>query len=206
MSNYTITGKTISGNYLHAPRRSGKPVDCATRTRITVTIDGIEYDRAIYERAIWRNHGTGVDDVIARFVIVNGVNYEVAEVEDEDEPEARVYQRYELEAFLGEPDDFDVDAIEAEVRDRWGLYSDSELADVCMAHLKAEAKEPVTVTGKTVWNTTTESTYELDVDHDLLAGLPVVQPWLADGDTCQLFALDADDIEWWESHPDGIDC
>lgn len=57
----------------------------------------------------------------------------------EDEPKARIYQRYELEAFLGEPDDFDVDAIEAEVRDRWGLFADEELADICMAHLKAEA-------------------------------------------------------------------
>ena len=135
---------------------------------------------------------------------INGTNYEVAE----DEPEARIYQRYELEAFLGEPDDFDVDAIEAEVRDRWGLFADDELADICMAHLKAKVPEaPEAITKYTVWNTTTQSTYELAVDHDLLgnAGFDTVKPWHAIGDNTQLFALDADDIEWWEEHPDGIE-
>ena len=141
MSNYTTTGKTIEGSYIGAPLRSCGKVDRPTEQRITVTIDGTEYDRAIYKRIVWRNGGEST--VLAQFVIVNGTNYEVAEAEPEDEledePKARVYQRYELEAFLGEPDDFDVDAIEAEVRDRWGLFADEELADICMAHLKVEA-------------------------------------------------------------------
>lgn len=136
MSNYTTTGKTISGNYVGASLRSCGKVDLPTKQRITVTIDGTEYDRAIYERIVWRN---GCDsDVIARFVIVNGTNYEVAEVDDWDSPKPCVYQRYELEGFLGEPDDFDVDAIEAEVRDRWGLISTDEMNELCMAHLKVK--------------------------------------------------------------------
>lgn len=148
MSTYTITGKTINGNHINAPRRSCKPIDCPTEQRITVTIDGTEYDRAIYERIVWRN--SGEREVISRFVIVNGTNYEVAEV-----PEA-----------------------------------------------------PEAITKDTVWNTTTQSTYELAIDHDLLgnAGFDTVKPWHAIGDNTQLFALDADDIEWWESHPDGIVC
>lgn len=65
----------------------------------------------------------------------------------------------------------------------------------------------MTITKNTVWNTTTQSTYELAIDHDLLgnAGFDTVQPWRAIGDNTQLFALDADDIEWWEEHPEGIE-
>ena len=77
MIKYVTTGKTIKGNYIHSPRRSCRLIDLPTRQRITITIDGTEYDRAIYERIIWRNSARS--ETIARFVIVNGVNYEIAE-------------------------------------------------------------------------------------------------------------------------------
>lgn len=77
MIDYILTGKTIKGNYIHAPRRSCRTIDCSTKQRITVTLNGTEYNRTIYERIIWRN-GFRVE-TIARFVIVNGVNYEIAE-------------------------------------------------------------------------------------------------------------------------------
>lgn len=77
MIKYITTGKTINGNYINAPRRSCKSIDRPTRQRINITINGIEYDRAIYERIIWRNSARS--EIIARFVIVNGANYEIAE-------------------------------------------------------------------------------------------------------------------------------
>lgn len=76
----TITGKTIDGNYLGAAKRSCAKVDYPTSERITVTIDGTEYERTVHERAIWRNGPRG-NTVIAQFVIVNGTNWEV---KDED--------------------------------------------------------------------------------------------------------------------------
>lgn len=77
MIKFVTTGKTIKGNYIHAPRRSCKPIDRPTRQRIIITIDGIEYDRAICERIVWRNSARS--EIIARFVIVNGINYEITE-------------------------------------------------------------------------------------------------------------------------------
>lgn len=79
MTTITTTGKTIEGNYIGASLRSCGKVDQPTKQRITVTIDGTEYDRAIYERIVWRNSTNS--DVIARFVIVNGINYEVVEAD-----------------------------------------------------------------------------------------------------------------------------
>lgn len=64
---------TISGNYVNAPLRSCRPVDQPTSERITVTLDGVEYERTVYERVIWRNSGKRT--VSARFVIINGTNY-----------------------------------------------------------------------------------------------------------------------------------
>lgn len=75
MTTIIATGKTINGNYTGAPLRSCKKVDAPTRTRGIVTIDGTEYERTVWERVIWRN--SGKNDVIARFVIVNGTSYEV---------------------------------------------------------------------------------------------------------------------------------
>lgn len=77
MIKYVTTGKTIKGNYIHAPRRSCKPIDRPTRQRITVVVDGVEYDRAIYERIVWRK--SAKTETIVRFVIVNGINYEITE-------------------------------------------------------------------------------------------------------------------------------
>lgn len=139
MNNYITTGKVIEGSYIDAPKASGKPIDVPiSGKRVLVELDGVTYERTIYHRVRWANLVTS-RKTLATFVIIDGTNYEVTEEEDWDAPEPRTYQRYELEAFLGEPDDFDVDAIEAEVRDRWGLFADDELAEICMAHLKTEA-------------------------------------------------------------------
>lgn len=75
MKHITITGKTISGNYIDAPLQSGKSVDVPTDERGIVTIDGTDYERTVYERI--RVNGRG-GRVRARFVIVGGTNYEVA--------------------------------------------------------------------------------------------------------------------------------
>ena len=72
MESINITGKTIQGNRIGAPRQSGKDVDVPTDERGIVTIDGIDYERTVYERI---RYGSG--KVRARFVIVNGTNYEV---------------------------------------------------------------------------------------------------------------------------------
>lgn len=66
---------TISNNYLGAPRTSCKPFDYPTGERVTVVLDGTEYERTVHERAIWR--AGKPNKLVARFVIVNGVNYRV---------------------------------------------------------------------------------------------------------------------------------
>lgn len=76
---FAITGKTINGNYLHAPMRSGKIIDYPSKQRVAVIVNGEQYDRAIFNRAIWRNNHDYT--IVARFVIINGVNYEVADSE-----------------------------------------------------------------------------------------------------------------------------
>lgn len=80
MTTKNITGNVIDGNYIDAPCRSCKPVDYPTKERIEVTIDGKTYERTVYQRVIWR--AMGENTLVAEFVIVNGTNYEVAEVED----------------------------------------------------------------------------------------------------------------------------
>lgn len=65
--------KTLGYNYINAPLRSCKPIDQPTKERITIELDGKTYERTIYERIIWRNNGRHT--IVARFVIVNGVNY-----------------------------------------------------------------------------------------------------------------------------------
>lgn len=79
MTKYMLTGKTIEGNYTDKPRTSCALIDLSTGMRITVNIDGIEYDRAIFERIKWRTQGEHTH--IAFFIIVNGIQYEVAEIE-----------------------------------------------------------------------------------------------------------------------------
>lgn len=71
-----ITGKTIDGNYLSTERRSCKYYDAPTDERVTVTLWGKDYERTVHERRIWRN--MGAHTLVARFVIIDGTNYEVA--------------------------------------------------------------------------------------------------------------------------------
>lgn len=73
---YKTTGKIINGNYIDAPKQSGKPIDGPIGKRVAVVVDGKTYERALYSRTIWHNMATKRKD-IARFVIVNGINYEV---------------------------------------------------------------------------------------------------------------------------------
>lgn len=80
MTTIIATGKTISGNYIGAPMRSGKFIDYPSKQRAAVIVNGEQYDRAIFNRAIWRNNHDYT--IVARFVIVNGIKYEVVEVED----------------------------------------------------------------------------------------------------------------------------
>jgi len=71
----TITGKTISGNYIGQPRRSCKRIDVPTSERVEVELDGRTYQRTVHERRVWRNMGEAT--VEARFVTIGGTNYEV---------------------------------------------------------------------------------------------------------------------------------
>lgn len=121
-----------------AQRRASTRYNKANTTQVLLRLN-LNTERDIIEALDTQESKAGYIKRLIREDVAR--NTQVAEAEDEleDEPKACVYQRYELEAFLGEPDDFDVDAIEAEVRDRWCLFSDEELADICMAHLKAEA-------------------------------------------------------------------
>ncbi|RVU97074.1 hypothetical protein EII22_09065 [Coriobacteriales bacterium OH1046] len=75
MAEIIATGRIIPGNHKLAPQCSCKPIDLPTKERGTVTIDGVDYERTVHERIIWRNARPGT--VAARFVIVDGVNYEV---------------------------------------------------------------------------------------------------------------------------------
>ena len=82
MTDYRLTGKTIRGNYQGAPLQSCKPYDYCTRERIDVILDGETYNRAIFERVIWRtNWGIRRPSVIARFVQINGTSHEIKEVQ-----------------------------------------------------------------------------------------------------------------------------
>lgn len=80
MTKYNITGKTIEGNFQGKPFTSCSKHDLPTGERITITIDGIEYERTIFERIKYRTQGEHTH--IAFFVIVNGIQYEVTEAED----------------------------------------------------------------------------------------------------------------------------
>lgn len=73
---YKTTGKIISGNYIGAPKQSGKPIDGPTGKRVAVEVEGKTYERTMYTRTIWHNMVTKRKD-IARFVIIDGVNYEI---------------------------------------------------------------------------------------------------------------------------------
>lgn len=75
MAEIIPTGRIIPGNYRLAPQQSCKPIDLPTKERGTVTIDGVDYERTVHERIVWRN--TRPSTVSARFVIVDGVNHEV---------------------------------------------------------------------------------------------------------------------------------
>lgn len=79
MTKYMLTGKTIKGNFQDKPFTSCSKHDLPTGERITITIDGIEYERTLFERIKYRTQGENTH--IAFFVIVNGIQYEVAEIE-----------------------------------------------------------------------------------------------------------------------------
>lgn len=64
---------TVSGNYVNAPRQGGKPVDEPTGERVTAELDGMTYERAVYQRVVCRNAGDG--RVVARYVTIGGTNY-----------------------------------------------------------------------------------------------------------------------------------
>lgn len=97
---YTITGKTIDGNFQGTPRTSCSKADYATDERITVTIDGIDYERTIFNRVIWRNQGE--QTLVAQFVIVNGIQYEVAPIElDEEGYETEASIRHRIAETFG---------------------------------------------------------------------------------------------------------
>lgn len=81
MTKYIATGKTIEGNFQGKPHTSCAKIDFPTRERIAITIDGTEYERTVFERAIYRNMGD--IEIIARFVIVDGVQYEITEADEE---------------------------------------------------------------------------------------------------------------------------
>ena len=136
MTTKNITGNVIDGNYIDAPRRSCKPVDYPTEERVDVAIDGTWYNRAVYRRVIWR--AMGEDTLVAEFVIVNGTNYEVAEVEaDED--------GWHEAGNLGEIQDVDGNAlVYGEYGpDTWGLFTDLDGAEheFCIrAEGRADAK------------------------------------------------------------------
>ena len=81
MTKYNITGKTIEGNFQGKPFTSCSKHDLPTGERITITIDGIEYERTIFERIKYRTQGEHTH--IAFFVIVNGIQYEITEADEE---------------------------------------------------------------------------------------------------------------------------
>lgn len=70
---YKTTGKIINGNYIDAPMISGKSVDVPTGEIVVLNVNGETLQRTVYERI-----RCGSGKVRARFVIVNGVNYEIA--------------------------------------------------------------------------------------------------------------------------------
>lgn len=89
MAKYEITGRIIEGNYQGVPRTSYAKVDYPTGERVSVEVGGVTYGRTVFERAVCRsNPQNGV--VLARFVIVNGVQYEVASVNDANDGRALV--------------------------------------------------------------------------------------------------------------------
>lgn len=76
----TNTNGRLAGNYQGATLTSCAKVDYPTKTRIAFKLDGQEYERAIFERVIWRN--SKPNTVLAQFVIVNGENVLLSELED----------------------------------------------------------------------------------------------------------------------------
>ena len=70
-----LTGKTLKGSYISATHESGKVYDVPTGTRVTVEVDGVEHERTVMERRVWRN--AKPSKLVARFVVINNVRYEV---------------------------------------------------------------------------------------------------------------------------------
>lgn len=78
MSAIIIDSKTatiLKGNHIGDPRVSCKKIDSPTHERVTVILDGIEYERTVWERVVWRNRKPST--VVARFVWINGIFYAI---------------------------------------------------------------------------------------------------------------------------------
>lgn len=71
-----LTGRIIEGQrYIGMAEKSGRPYDTPAGPRGTVILDGETYERTVYERRIWYNMKP--HKLVARFVIIDNVNYEV---------------------------------------------------------------------------------------------------------------------------------
>lgn len=89
----SATATILEGNYIGACTKSCAIIDAPTKERVVVVLDGVEYERTVYERFVWRNQGDNT--LIARFVWINGTFYAIDEqaneaVADTDELEAIV--------------------------------------------------------------------------------------------------------------------
>lgn len=78
--------KVLEGNYIGKLCTSCAKIDTPTHERVTVILDGVEYERTVYERIVWRNQGENT--VIARFVWINGVFYVIDDSMATDDDEA----------------------------------------------------------------------------------------------------------------------
>ncbi len=70
--------RILEGNYIGKPRTSCAKIDYPTEERVTVSLGGKEYDRAVYERVIWRNQGENT--LVDRFVWVDGKFYSLTDI------------------------------------------------------------------------------------------------------------------------------
>ena len=69
----TRTAPILKGNHIGDPCVSCGKIDRPTHERVTVILDGVEYERTVWERVVWRNRKPGT--VIARFVWIGGAFY-----------------------------------------------------------------------------------------------------------------------------------
>lgn len=74
---YQLTGNVLKGNYTNAPHISGELVDAPIQgKRVTVMLDGMQYERTLHHRVKW-TQGPTARKTVAEFVIINGDMLEV---------------------------------------------------------------------------------------------------------------------------------